>query len=120
MQFVLAKMETCPSGSVLLRSVYVLYAIRCVVQAWKCVNEVTIMKCFRNAGILRQDFLVVQPMISAEIDPFVDIDDHDLSDLDDTTICDELVEVIHRVHGSENACSLLSVQNLLIVHGMKS
>ena len=70
------------------------------------MNEVTIMKCFRNAGILRHDFLVVQPMISAEIDPFVDIDDHDLSDLVDTTSSDELVELIHRVHGSEHACSL--------------
>ena len=67
MTFVLAKIETCSSASELLKSVNVLHAIRWVV--------ITIKKCFRKCGVLRKDFSIVQPVITAQTDPFADIDE---------------------------------------------
>ena len=104
MRYILAKIETCSSASEVLQSVNVLHAIRWVAEAWKNVSETTIKKCFRKAGILRHDFSVVSPLVVAS-DPFSDIDDCDLDESDDGG-CEELTELIHRIQGPENACSV--------------
>ena len=83
----------------------VLHAIRWVADAWKSVAETTIKKCFRKAGILAHDFSVVSLLVSAETDPFSNIDNCDYDESDDAG-CDELAKLIHRVHGSENASSV--------------
>ena len=122
MRFILAKIETCSSASEVLQSVNVLHAIRWVAEAWKNVSETTIKKCFHKAGILRHDFSVVSPLIPAAIDPFSDTDSCDLDESGDGG-CEELAELIHRIQGPENACSvselLVSVLNLPPVRGMK-
>ena len=105
MRFILAKIETCSSASKVLQSVNVLHAIRWVAEAWKIVSETTIKKCFRKAGILRHDFSVVSPLIPAASDPFSDIDSCDLDESGDGG-CEELTELIHRIQGPKNACSV--------------
>ena len=82
-----------------------LHAIRWVAEAWKNVSETTIKKCFRKTGILRHDFSVVSPLIPAASDPFSDIDTCDLDESGDGG-CEELAELIHRIQGPENACSV--------------
>lgn len=103
MRFVLAKIETCSSASKLLKSVNVLHAIRWVSEAWK--NETTIKKSFRKSGILGKDLSIVQPTISAETDPFADIDEIEDSNAEENDE-QELSELILRVQGPDNACSL--------------
>ena len=98
MTFVLAKIETCSSASELLKSVNVLHAIRWVGEAWKNVKVITNKKCFRKCGVLRKDFSIVQPVITAQTDPFADID------------IEELSELILSLQGPENACSLSELQ----------
>ena len=105
MRFILAKIETCTSASELLQSVNVLHAIRWVADAWKSVGKTTIKKCFRKPGILAHDFSVLSLLVSAETDPFRDIDNCDYDESDDAG-CDELAELIHRMHGSESASSV--------------
>ena len=67
--------------------------------------ERAIKKCFRKAGILCHDFSVVSPLIPAASDLFSDIDSCDLDESGDCG-CEELAELIHRIHGPENACSV--------------
>ena len=105
MRFILAKIETCSSASEVLQSVNVLLAIRWVTEARKNVSETTIKKYFRKAGILRHDFSVVSSLIPAASDPFSDIDSCDLDESGDGC-CEELAELIHRIQGPENACSV--------------
>ena len=105
MKFILAKIETCSSASEVLQSVNVLHAIRWVAEAWKNVSETIIKKCFRKAGILHHDFSVVSPLIPAGSDPFSDIDSCDLDKSGDGGY-EELAELIHRIQGPENACSV--------------
>ena len=102
MTFVLAKIETCSSASELLKSVNVLHAIRWVGEAWKNVKVITIKKCFRKCGVLRKDFSIVQPVITAQTDPFADIDEENECEVDEQ----ELSELILSLQGPENACSL--------------
>ena len=53
-------------------SINVLTAIRLVALGWREVKASTIKKCFRKAGVLRDDFEV---QVREEEDPFLDIDD---------------------------------------------
>lgn len=65
------------------------------------VSDTTIKKCCRRAGILRQDFIVVQPVLSGDIE-----DDTDGGDLDDDEAGDrELTDLIHQIQGAHNACA---------------
>ena len=81
--------DTCSSASELLKSVNVLQAIRWVAEAWRCVAETTIKKCFCKAGILCKDFSLAKPKISADTDLFCDIDAQEFGkDNDDDTEVD--------------------------------
>lgn len=97
--FVLAKIEECASASDVTNSLTILQAIRWAAEAWTKVTSDTIKKCFQRAGILTQNFEVVQPQAySEEADPFADIDE-DTDNLDDTELDELILE-------SENACSV--------------
>ena len=72
MRFVLSKIDTCASASEVVKSVTILHAVRWVAEAWKNVHELTIKKCFRKAGILAQDFTIVQ--LPSQSDPFTDLE----------------------------------------------
>ena len=60
MRFVLSKIGTYSSASEVVKSVTILHAVRWIAEAWKNVNELTIKKYFRKAGVLEQDFTIVQ------------------------------------------------------------
>ena len=64
------------------------------------MSELTVKKCFCKAGILEEDFTIVQ--LSSEADPFADLDDSvDNSDADD-----ELLQMMNAIQGSDGACTL--------------
>ena len=71
MRYVLAKIDKCDSASDVSKSVNVLVAIRWVALAWSKVQEETVRKCFRKAGVLNQDMTVVKRI---DDDPFADTD----------------------------------------------
>ena len=80
-----------------------LQAIWWVAEAWRCVAETIIKKCFRKAGILCKDFSLAKPKISADTDLFCDIDVQEFGeDNDDDTEVDELFSQI----SSEKVLSL--------------
>ena len=100
MRFVLSKIDTCASASEVVKSVTILHAVRWVAEAWKNVHELTIKKCFRKAGILAQDFTIVQ--LPSQSDPFTDLDDSaDGSDEED-----ELLHLMNAVQGLDGACTV--------------
>ena len=88
--------------NMVVKSVTILHALRWVAEAWKNVNELTIKKCFRKAGILEKDITVVQLHVLSQRDPFTDFDDS--ADGSDTE--DELLHLMNAVQGSDGACTL--------------
>ena len=81
--YILAKIDSCSSASEVAKSVNVLTAIWWIAHAW---NEVTIVKCFKTAGILTSEFDVVSTCIN-ESDPFDDIEASlELGDLIERTV----------------------------------
>ena len=71
MRYVLAKTDACDSASEVSNSVNGLVAIRWVAMAWSQVEEETVRKCFRKAGILNSDMAVIE---RDEDDPFAEAD----------------------------------------------
>ena len=103
MRLILSKIETCSSASEVVKSVTILHAVRWVAEAWKNVSELTVKTCFCKAGILEQDFTIVQ--LPSEADPFADLDDSvDNSDADG-----ELLHLMSAVQGSDGACTLKEI-----------
>lgn len=72
LHYVLSKIDECETASEVANSVNILNAIRWVAKAWENVNEETICKCFRKAGILSSVMDVV--LCELEEDPFTDLD----------------------------------------------
>ena len=103
MRFVLSKIDTCSSASEVVKSVTILHAVRWVAEAWKNVSELTVKKCFHKAGILEQDFTIVQ--LPSETDPFADLDDS----ADNSDAEDELLHLMNAVQGSDGACTLQEI-----------
>ena len=94
-QYILAKIEECSSTSEVTKSLTILHAIRWVAKGWKQVGSDTIKKCFRKAGILTENFEVVQPQRTSENDPFTDIDEAETTNEDGSDVADlELSELI--------------------------
>lgn len=58
LRFVISKIETCATASEVTKSISILHAIRWVAQAWETVKPETVMKCFRKAGVLDENFAV--------------------------------------------------------------
>ena len=56
----------------IISSVNILMAIRWVALAWREVKEITITKCFKNAGVLNDNSDVVE--VTSE-NPFQDVDE---------------------------------------------
>ena len=69
---VLAKIDECDSASDVCKSVNVLVAIRWVDKAWSLVNDETIKKYFRKAGVLDSTLSVV---VRDEQDPLLTVDE---------------------------------------------
>ena len=100
MRFVLSNIDTCASASEVVKSATILHAVKWVAEAWKNMHELTIKKCFRKAGILAQDFTIVQ--LPSQNDPFTDLDDSaEGSDEED-----ELLHLMNAVQGSDGACTV--------------
>ena len=95
MRFILSKIDTCSSATEVVKSVTILHAVRWVAEAWKNVGEMTVKKCFRRAGILKQDFRIVN--LPSEEDPFADLDDS----VDNNDAEDELTHLINVVQGQD-------------------
>ena len=72
LRHVLAKIDECSCASEVVKSINVLVAIRWVAMAWSKVQEETIQKCFRRAGVLNSDLTVV---VRNEEDPFLAADE---------------------------------------------
>ena len=100
MKFVLSKIDTCSNASQVVKSVTILHAVRWVAEAWKYVSEITVKKCFRQAGILKQDFSVVD--LPSEADPFADLDETS----DSGHAEEELTHLMNAVQGQDCACTL--------------
>ena len=94
MTFVLSKIDECSSASDVTKSVTVLHAIPWVAQAWQNVKDQTILKCFRAASVLNDDFEVASIPETQE-DPFADLDNREeelqgmLSQLPETCLVEE-------------------------------
>ena len=71
MRYILAKIDECVSASDVSKSITVLVVVRWITMAWSLVEEETIRKCFRKAGILDLDMAVVE---RDEEDPFSEAD----------------------------------------------
>ena len=74
LQYVIAKIDNASNATEVTSSINVLVAIRWVALAWKEVNESTIIKCFKTAGILNDTFDIQERKCTFE-DPFEDIDE---------------------------------------------
>ena len=74
LRYVCAQIEECLTANEIINSVNVLHVIRWVAQGWGKVSSTTIQKCFRKAGILDRDFVVMKrgPI---DHDPFEDLDE---------------------------------------------
>ena len=72
LRHVLTKIDECACASEVVKSINVLVAIRWVAMAWSLVQEETIRKCFRRAGVLDSDLTVVA---RDEQDPFLATDE---------------------------------------------
>ena len=71
LRYILAKIDECVSASDVSKSITVLVVVRWITMAWSLVEEETIRKCFRKAGILDLDMAVVE---RDEEDPFSEAD----------------------------------------------
>ena len=76
----LSKIDECQTGSEVANSVNVLTAIRWISLAWDQIQEETICKCFKKAGILSEDGAVVS-RLEFEEDPFGDLELEGADDL---------------------------------------
>ena len=92
LRYVLAKIDECDSASEVNKSVNVLVAIRWVAMAWSQVEEETVRKCFRKAGVLNSDMAVVE---RDEDDPFAEADE-----------CVALQSLIDKTMSENEACLL--------------
>ena len=67
----------------------------------------TIRKYFRKAGILTENFQVVQSLrISEENDPFSDIDESNKEENGMEVTDPELTELISKLQGKDDACGV--------------
>ena len=80
LRYVLSKIDECQTGSEVANSVNVLTAIRWISLAWDQIQEETIRKCFKKAGILSEDGAVVS-RLEFEEDPFGDLELEGVDDL---------------------------------------
>ena len=100
LRYVLAKIEESDTPSDVIKSVTILTAIRWVAKAWRDVQPDTIIKCFRNAGVLSSDMTVVRV---DEADMFTDLgDENDLAQLMQETVGSEGCNVAEYIQGEEN------------------
>ena len=98
LKYVLSKIDECETGSDVAKSVNVLLAIRWIAQAWDSVQESTIAKCFKKAGVTCDDGSVTSRI---EGDPFADLDDHQNDDQEDQ----EVQALVNNVMGNREKCS---------------
>ncbi len=96
----LSKIDECETGSEVAKSVNVLIAIRWIAQAWDCVREETIRKCFRKAGIVSDDGHVIS---KNEEDPFADLDKE--NDGENHDECQEMQALVNQVMSNGEKCS---------------
>ncbi|XP_011406640.1 PREDICTED: uncharacterized protein LOC100638564 [Amphimedon queenslandica] len=75
MQYILAKIDSESSNTAhdIAKGITILQAIRWISQAWGQVQEETIKKCFRKAGILVANLSDI--VARSTLDPFSDLDD---------------------------------------------
>ena len=84
LRHVLAKIDECTSASEVCKSINVLVAIRWVAMAWSLIQEETVPKCFRRAGVLDSELSIVA---RDEQDPFLAANKSvTLQDLNSTTM----------------------------------
>ena len=84
LRHVLTKIDECTSASEVCKSISGLVAIRWVAMALSLVQEETVQKCFRRAGVLDSDLAIVA---RDEQDPFLAADESEtLQDLISTTM----------------------------------
>lgn len=76
-------------ASSIVKTVNVLTAIRWIKKAWDAVQPQTIINCFRKTGALPQDVETEN-----EEDPFADIEEEDMSSLD---------ELVHQINPDTSA-----------------
>ena len=74
LRYVLSKIDECDTATDVVKSVNILMAIRWVAKAWALVEEETICKCFKKAGILTIDMDVVSRGLEEDDDPFSECD----------------------------------------------
>ena len=87
LRYVLSKIDECDTATDVVRSVNILMAIRWVAKAWASVEEDTVCKCFRKAGILMSEMDVVSAGLDEDDDPFSECDlQHELESLIDKTM----------------------------------
>ena len=82
LQHVIARIDQCNHASGVVKSINILASVRWVALAWAKVKPETIMKCFRKAGILRDDMsnIVTRPHESVDFeDPFVETGSYSIS-----------------------------------------
>ena len=84
LRHVLAKIDERTCASEVCKSINVLVAIRWVAMAWSLIQEETVRKCFRKAGVLESSLTV---FARDEQDPFLAADECEtLEDLISTTM----------------------------------
>ena len=87
LRYVLSKIDECDTATDVVRSVNILMAIRWVAKAWALVEEDTVCKCFRKAGILTSEMDVVSAGLDEDDDPFSECDlQQELESLIDKTM----------------------------------
>lgn len=97
LRYICVQIEECSTANDIIQSVTVLHAIRWVAQGWGKVSSITIQKCFRKAGILDNNYLVIKRASALQPDPFEDLDEES-----DTTDLQALITQVQK----ENACSV--------------
>ena len=95
LRYVLSKIDECDTATDVVRSVNILMAIRWVAKAWALVEEETICKCFRKAGILTSNMDVVSAGLDKDDDPFSECD-----------LRQEIESLIDKTMPSDGKCTL--------------
>ncbi len=109
LRHVLAKIDQCTCASEVCKSINVLVAIRWVAMAWSLVQEETVQKCFRKAGVLESDLSVVA---RDEQDPFLSLHECEtLQDLISTTMTDHEACPIEEYVNGDNSLPVCDVLN---------